>query len=137
MSAGAGMDIRIWRRGNVIAGVTTKSFSINNEPIDVTTDDDRGVRATLADYTGDGILAANRTLDLSVSGIAKDRDFIVSAIKNENTKAELELEFVTGPLEGEKLVGVFDLSAVSISGERTGAQEFDATLSSDGIWELI
>ena len=138
MAAGAGMDIKIRHTGgDVIAGVTTKSFAFNNEPIDITDDDDVGIRTTLANAAGDSLVAGNRTLDVSVSGVAKDRALIVAAINNAGTRLALDLEFVTGPLVGEKIRGTFDLTSLTINGERTSPQEFDCTLSSSGPWALI
>lgn len=48
-----------------VAALRTKTMTMANEPVDITSDDDVGFRALLAD-------PGNKTLDISVEGVAKD-----------------------------------------------------------------
>ena len=48
-----------------VAALRTKTMTMANEPVDITSDDDAGFRALLAD-------PGNKTLDISVEGVAKD-----------------------------------------------------------------
>jgi len=48
-----------------IASLRTKTMTMANEPVDITSDDDAGFRALLSD-------PGTKTLDMSVEGVAKD-----------------------------------------------------------------
>jgi len=54
----------------LVGAATAKTFSINNEIVDVTTDDDSGFRTLLTTAIG------KRSLDISVEGILKDDSMI-------------------------------------------------------------
>ena len=49
MAAIAGRKVRIKRGSTAVAGARADSFTINNEPIDITEKDDAGWRKYLAD----------------------------------------------------------------------------------------
>ena len=62
----------------LIAGARSKSITINNEPIDITSDDDLGFRTLLDD-------PAVRSIDMSIEGVTKDDDLITAATASSPT----------------------------------------------------
>lgn len=112
----------------VIAGVRTKSFTINGEPIDVTSDDDSAVRKLLAE-------PGERAVEISVSGVLKDDALLVEALKTDdrvdNTVFEWpEITPTTGT--AGSLSGDFFLASYTQTGEYQGMIAFDATFQSAG-----
>lgn len=51
-------------------GLTAKSVSLANEPIDITSDDDNGFRTSLDDVSG------SRSADFKLSGVIKDQTLL-------------------------------------------------------------
>lgn len=56
----------------LIAGCQSKTITINNEPIDITSDDDSGYRTLLG-------TAGVRSVDISLEGVTKDATLIAAA----------------------------------------------------------
>jgi len=129
MAEAPGRDLLIQRSTdggttyNTIASVQSKSISINNEPIDITTDDSDAWRTLLAE-------PGNRTFDISVSGITKDDD-LLAAISAATSSISLQDIKIVYP-DGAEHEGDFFLNAVTYSGEYNGAVTFEATLQSTG-----
>lgn len=67
-------------------GAREKSMSINNAPVDITSDDDLGWKTSLAD------VSASRDWSLKVGGVLKDDALIVVAL----AQASVEVMYVTG-----------------------------------------
>ena len=112
--------------GTVIAGVRTKSFTVDSAPIDVTTDDDSGLR-TLLEASG------QHMIDISVEGILKDDTFLADILNGTLFIQELTIvlpfTFVT---TAGKIVGDFRFNNFESSGEYQGAITFSVTLQSTG-----
>lgn len=110
--------------GTLIAGVRTKSISVNGEPIDITNDDDSGWRKLL-DQPGEV------TVEITVAGILKDETLITESVSTSDrvqyTRFEWPATVTAGRLDGD-----FFLSAFSITGEYQGAATFEATFVSTG-----
>lgn len=106
----------------LVAGARGKTITINNEPIDITTDGDSGFRTLLGD-------PATRSIDLSIEGVAKDTTLLTAATAS--TPALLlgyELRF-----EGIGTVaGDFYLSNVELGAPYNEAVTFTASLQSSG-----
>lgn len=109
-----------------IAGVTTKGFSFANGTVDITTDDEDGVRTLLAGKYG---MAGTAT----VSGIAKD----------DATWGTIRTNFLAGTFHNYQFVipgstsnGTYSFTAACTSfeetGETDGAMAFSATFESTG-----
>ena len=121
--AGLGRALLIKQGSTVIAaGIRTKSVSINNEAVDITSDDDAGWRELLEE-------PGQKQIDISFSGITKDdtmRDLIMNG-----ASAMLETVSIEFP-DGGMLSGDFFFVSLAESGEYKGATTFDATLNSSG-----
>jgi TP901-1 family phage major tail protein len=124
MPAASGRDLIIKRNGTKIASVTTKNFSVNNEPIDITTDDDSGFR-TLLDVSG------VRTIDASVEGVYIDDTLLSEAAGASPTL--ITADEIVLP-SAATITGNFRLNNIDITGEVAGRVEFSATLQSSGAW---
>lgn len=112
--------------GTVIAGVRTRSMTIDASPIDVTTDDDSGIRTLLED-------AGQRQIDISVEGILKDDTLLEQIVDGALFLQELTIKFpFTFTTTQATLVGDFRLNNFEITGEYQGAITFTATLQSSG-----
>ncbi len=110
-----------------IPGVREKGIELNGEPIDITSDEDAGVRQLLSD------VSAQREVSISISGVTKDRtlsdDWFAGTVNQDVT--------ITYPLEGAEstnrtITGKFFLSSYSESEPYNDATTFDATLLSSG-----
>lgn len=108
----------------LIAGVRTKSLSINGEPIDVTTDDDAAVRTLMAE-------PGQLTLEISVSGVTNDDTLRVEALSTTDRILPTEFGF-PGSVSNGKIAGDFFLASYTETGEYQGAATFEATFQSAG-----
>ena len=119
----------IGRRGvlkkgaNAIAALRTKSISINNEPVDITTDDDLGWRRLLAADP------AQRNVEITADGILKS-NAIIDDVLAAGSSATYTFEFGT---ETKKLSGVFHLTNVEIGAPYNEAITVSLTLQSSGV----
>lgn len=106
-----------------VAGARTKSITINNEPIDISSDDDDGFRTYLADDQ------AERSIDMSVEGVLKDDVLIAAAMSpSQSLIGEYSLEFEgIGTVTGEFHIGNIELGATY-----NEAVTFSATVGSSG-----
>jgi TP901-1 family phage major tail protein len=106
-----------------LVGVRTRTFSITNDYVDVTTDDDDGWRTLLSD-------PGLRSMEVTVGGISSDQALIAEIMKAEITGESLDIELPTAT--GAKLDGTFVVSSFEGSAEHDGAYEFSATFMSTG-----
>lgn len=106
-----------------LVGVRTRTFSITNDYVDVTTDDDNGWRTLLAD-------PGLRSVETTVGGICSDQVLIAEIMKAEITGEPLAIELPTAT--GASLSGTFLVSSFEGSAEHDGAYEFSATFMSTG-----
>ena len=110
--------------GTVIAGVRTRSFTVDSAPIDITTDDDTGLRTLLEE-------AGQQQLDISVEGLLKDDTLLTKIINGSTFIQEMTIKLPFSPGNGT-IVGDFRLNNFEVSGEYQGAITFSATLQSSG-----
>jgi TP901-1 family phage major tail protein len=112
-----------------LVGVRTRGFTVSNEYVDVTTDDDDGWRALLAD-------PGMRSVEVTVGGITSDEVLLAEVMKASITGEPLEIMLPTGTAGGVstpgKLEGTFLVSSYGQTGEHDGAVEFTATFMSTG-----
>jgi len=107
---------------SVIAGVRTKTVTINGEPIDITSDDDSGFRTLLGD-------AGTRSIDLSVEGVTKDAVLrAIVAGSSSQLLTDISVEYPNG----DTISGDFYLVNIEESGEYQDAVTFSASLQSSG-----
>lgn len=105
-----------------LVGVRTKGYTVTNDYVDVTTDDDDGWRTLLADP---GV----RSVEVTVGGISSDQ-VILAEIMKANISGEpltVQLPTTTGTLAGTFLCSSFEQT-----GEHDGAVEFSASFMSSG-----
>jgi predicted secreted protein len=120
MTAGVGRNVTLTWGGAGIAGVKEKSLTLNNEPIDITSDDDDGWLALLGE-------PGQKQVELKVSGVTKDRDLIADWFSG-----SLIQPVVLAYEDGATITGSFFLSEYSDKGNFKDAVSFDATLMSTG-----
>lgn len=110
-----------------IAALRTKTMTMANEPVDVTSDDDAGFRKLLAD-------PGNKTLDISVEGVAKDvasfSALLTLATSGTDILDSFSLLFPgIGTIAGEFVVSSFEVGA-----PYNEAATFSCTLQSAGAY---
>lgn len=114
--------------GTPVTGMRTKTITINNEPIDITSDDDSGW-ATFLDED-----PAQRSIEMSVEGITKDDSLIELATEGgSNLISEYTLEF-----EGlGSFTGDFHIGSLELGANYNEAVTFSCTIRSSGemVWE--
>lgn len=125
MSAAIGRALVIKREGTKIAAVQEKSIAVNNEPIDVSSDDDEGVRKLLED-------SSTRTIDLNVSGLLFDDTLAAKALSGTGLIETYQIVYPSGMVvEGE-----FRFNSYESSGSFNDAVKFSATFQSTGSWTV-
>ncbi len=107
--------------GDQILGVREKGLELNGEPIDVTSDEDSGVRTLLTN------VSAQDEVGLSISGVTKDTRLKEAWFNNERTQPIT----IVYP-DGSTVTGEFFLSSYSEGEPYNDASTFDATLMSSG-----
>jgi TP901-1 family phage major tail protein len=113
--------------GVLIAGVRTKSVTINNEPIDITTDDSAGFRELL-DVSGE------RHLDISVEGLTQNNTLLGIAVGGTSLIDEFSIVFPGTPNVDAAVVvrGDFRINNLQFGAEYADAVTFTAELQSTG-----
>ena len=107
--------------GTVFAGVTNKTITINNEPIDITNDDDSGFRSLLEDPNV-------RSMDISAEGVLKSDGPIVQAIS-----ASSLLSTYTIAIEGVgEVSGNFYVNGLELPSPTNDAVRYSTTFMSSG-----
>ena len=106
-----------------LVGVRTRTYSVTNDYVDVTTDDDSGWRTLLAD-------PGLRSVEVTVGGIASDQVLLAEIMKANIEGEPLDVNLPTAT--GAKLNGTFVVSSFEGNGDHDGAYEFSATFMSSG-----
>lgn len=123
MAAEAGRDIDIYVGGQTSGtriSCREKQITREGEPIDITNDDDAGVRALLNKSVQDNI-------GVSVSGVTKTDD-LRERWHNGDRMVELDVVMEDGSI----MTGQFYLSAYNETGNYQDAVTFEATFMSNG-----
>lgn len=121
MPANVGRKLLIKKDGTLIAGVRTKSMTIGNEAIDVTTDDDSGFRTLLEE-------SATKQIDLSVEGLTKDDTLLAIAANGGTLIDTYTIEFPSGAT----ISGDFRFNNFEMGAEYTDAITFTSEIHSTG-----
>jgi predicted secreted protein len=119
MSEILGRTVTISIEGAVVATARTKTLSINNEIINVSSDGDAG----LARYLNQ---PGEKAVELSVDGLMADDTLLVKALSNDLSAALI----LTYP--AYTLTGSFVMPTYSEGFEYKGAITFSASFSSSG-----
>lgn len=105
-----------------LVGVRTKGYTVTNDYVDVTTDDDDGWRVLLAD-------PGLRSVEVTVGGISSDQILLAAIMAASVASATVTVQL---PTTTGTLVGSFLISSFEQTGEHDGAVEFSATFMSSG-----
>lgn len=124
MPAIKGRSVLIHRNGVLVAGARTKSISINGSPIDITTDDDDGVRKVMEE-------PGQLDVEISVSGIILNAALRPDAMSTSDRVKPTDLIFGTGS-PTNRFSGDFFIQGYTESFEYQGAGTFEATFISAG-----
>jgi predicted secreted protein len=104
------------------AGIQNKSVTINNTPVDISSDDDDGWRKLLS-------VTGLKTIDISFSGVAKSDELKELAMDGTSVMLEdITIEYA----DGSTLEGDFFFASLGESGGSNEAITFDASLNSSG-----
>lgn len=131
-----GRDMRFKDAAGEVIGVATgKSFTVNNNPVDVTGDDDAGF-VTLLSRPG----TKQITCDITFNFDDTAPDLRDVGITGSALLAAYTIEFVDNadaavPNVLYSIMGDFFLASVGMTGNHDGAIEGTASLQSSGAWE--
>jgi TP901-1 family phage major tail protein len=103
--------------------VRTKGYTITNDYVDVTTDDDDGWQTLLAD-------PGLRSVEVTAGGISSDQVLLAEMMKSNITGEPLTVQL---PTTTGTLAGTFLVSSFEQTGEHDGAVEFTASFMSSGV----
>jgi TP901-1 family phage major tail protein len=106
-----------------LVGVKSKGYTVTNDYVDVTTDDDAGWRTLLS-------TPGLRSVEATASGISSDQVLIAEMMKSNITGEPLTIQL---PTTTGTLAGTFLVSSFEQTGESDGAVEFSATFMSSGV----
>lgn len=123
MAGANGRALTIDWDSTTLVGVRTKGYTITNDYVDVTTDDDDGWRTLLAD-------PGLRSVEATTGGISSDQVLIAEMMKSNITGEPLTIQL---PTTTGTLAGTFLCSSFEQTGEHDGAVEFSATFMSSGV----
>lgn len=123
MAGANGRALTIDYATTTLVGVRTKGYTVTNDYVDVTTDDDDGWRVLLAD-------PGLRSVEVTVGGISSDQVLLaaIMAASVASATVTVQLPTTTGTLAGSYLISSFEQT-----GEHDGAVEFSATFMSSGV----
>mgnify|MGYP000128897932 FL=1 len=125
MTASIGRSYLIKKADTALAGVRTKSLSINHEPVDVTTDDENGFRTLLAEV-------GESSFELTVDGVTKDSTLFDAATASASKLlTDVTIEHPNGTISGDVY-----LASYEETGAYNDAITFSATLQSSGEWTV-
>lgn len=110
-----------------IAGMQSRTLTINNEQVDITNDDTAPQRELLSG-------AGQKTLTISGSGVFKDDAAINSLEDLANASAGNSEEFRVEFENGDWYQGVFNVVSFEYSGDYNGARLYSLSLENAGTW---
>ena len=124
----AGRDMLIKKAGTTIAGIRVTGLSVDNTPIDITTNDSVGIQKLLA-------VSAKRALTITVSGVETDGVLYGVAIGS-GSQLLTDLTFTNSAAgtTADVVTGDFYMSNFKLDGDMAQAVMFSATFSSSGTW---
>lgn len=120
-----GRDLTIDWDSTTLVGVRTRGYTVTNDYVDVTTDDDTGWRTLLAD-------PGLRSLEVTVGGITSDEVLLADIMAASVAMTTLQVDLPSSLTTPGNLSGSFLISEFENNGEHDGAVEFSATFMSTG-----
>ncbi len=113
---------------STVAGVRSRTITINNEQVDITDSDNAPWRTLLAD-------AGLRSISITASGVFKD-DTAMRKITDEAYNGTLESYQIVFP-NGDTLDGEFQISSLEEAGEHTGERTYSISMESSGAGTFV
>lgn len=123
MAATSGRKLRIKYNGAVIAGAKSDTFSVANEPIDITDKDDLGVQTLLDDI-------GKQSFSMSVEGVAKDA--ILEGLAMSAGEGAAVHQFIIDVVGARTITGSWFISSYESTGADGEATTFSCSLTSSG-----
>lgn len=111
-----------------LGALKSKSVTINNEPIDITTDDDSGYRTLLSDA------GSMRSADLKLSGLLKDRVFLEYV--DQQALLAIRIVFPGATTLGVQITGNFWVTSTELGAEMEDAATVDYSFQSSGTFSI-
>lgn len=111
-----------------IGGIRSKTIRINNESVDITTDNTAPWRQLLES-------AGIQSLSLSGSGVFEDDTAINTMEDHAMANSHAEFQFVFG--NGDIIQAVCQITTFEYAGEHNGEQTFNVSLESAGIATMM
>jgi predicted secreted protein len=130
MAAKSGRNFRLKWDGEYIAGMREKSSSFEFAPIEITTDEDTGVRTLLVDDDGE-LVPSSRSLTISASGVTKDAVLLRAIALGQDLHKSMEIEY---PGLGE-ISGDFAMVSLEKTGSHEDAITFSCEFQNNGGWD--
>lgn len=122
MAGANGRALTISWDSTTLVGVRTRGYTLTNDHVDVTTDDDSGWRTLLA-------TPGMRSVEVTVGGVSSDQVLIAAMTASSVTGEPISIGL---PTTTGTLAGTFFVSSFEQNGEHDGAVEFSATFMSSG-----
>ena len=129
MAGNVGRADSIRKNNVVIAGVREKSLSWSGEPIDVTSDEDGGIRKLIEDY-------GQEQLSISLSGVFKDDTTFRDIALNPGTTGLLT-DITYNFADGSSITGDVLLVGYEEGAPYQDATTFSVTLEYSDTWTLV
>jgi TP901-1 family phage major tail protein len=129
MAVAAGIDLLVKKGATTIAGVRTNSIKFGLSSIDISSQDDAGVRKLFNDHTG-------QQFTISGSGVEKS-GILADLWKTPGTSkylTDITFTIPTQATTGDVFTGDVIMTDFEITGAYDGAVEFSYTFESAGTW---
>lgn len=129
---GRGYLIKLNTTGNTfveIGGMREPTFTMNNEPVDVTTSDDSGVRKLLE---GAGV----SSLSVKAQGLYVDNAYLDAIRAAAATNIHKNFQLVIPGTPGKTIQGSFMIASFEDSGSYNAAGGYSITLESAGAYTI-
>lgn len=124
MAADIGRDAVLKKNAVAIAGVTQTGLSVNNEPVDITSNDSAGYRTILG-------TSGTESIDISVEGVYTD-DVLRDVAFGTGSKLLTDITFAFA--NGDTLSGDFFLATFEETNPTAEATTFSASFQSSGAY---
>jgi len=124
-----GRELTIDWDSTTVVGVRTRGYTINNEHVDVTTDDANGWRTLLDDP---GVRSIEVTVAGIVGGGADGEEILGDIMAASVTGKTCQVTLPSSQAVPGTLSGTFQVTNFENNGEHDGAAEFSATFVSSG-----
>lgn len=128
MAAGKGSDMKLYVGATQMGSLRTKSFRVNNNVVDTTTDADVGAGGQHWSTK----ITTMKSFSMSAAGVVKGTDIATlrtAAMGNgQLASAELRLHKPNGEANGATLAGIFLITDWEESGEIEGIVEFSCNI---------